>query len=106
MNGLEKELRKISKSLSGLAKKLEQAAARAGSRKQVARRQPPKKTKARKSGPDMIMAIIKASKKGVATAALRAKTGFGSQRVRSIVYELSKRGKIQRIDRGLYRTVK
>ena len=110
MGELERDLRKISRNLSGLARELEQVAARAGSGgKQGARakrQQPPKKGKARKSGPEVIMSIIQARKKGVDTATLRAKTGFGSQKVRSIVYELSKKRKIQRIDRGLYRAVK
>jgi hypothetical protein len=62
-----------------------------------------KKKMGGKSAPDVIMALIKARKSGVDTATLRAKTGFGSQKVRSIVWELSRRNKIERIDRGLYR---
>ena len=109
MGELERELRKISKTLNSLAKKLDQVAAKAGgSRREGAKgkRTPSKKRKAGKSAPDVIMGIIKTRKKGVDTATLRAKTGFGSQKVRSIVWGLSKKGKIQRVDRGLYRAVK
>ena len=49
------------------------------------------------------MTLIKAKKNGVDTATLRAKTGFSGQRVRSIVWELSKKGKIKRVDKGLYK---
>jgi hypothetical protein len=106
MSELERELRKISRTLNSLAGKLDQVAAKAGgSRREGAkrRRTPSKKRKAGKSAPELIMALIKAKKSGVDTATLRAKTGFGSQKVRSIVWELSRKSKIQRIDRGLYR---
>ena len=109
MGELEKELRKISRTLSDLSKKIDQVATRAvGRTKAVARaaRKPSKKAQARKSGPELIMALIRAKKNGVDTATLRAKTGFGGQRVRSIVWELSKKGKIKRVDRGLYKTAR
>jgi len=109
MGELEKELRKISRTLNALARKLDQFATRAlGRTKAVARatKKPSKKAQARKSGPELIIALIKAKKNGVDTATLRAKTGFGGQRVRSIVWELSKKGKIKRVDRGLYKTAR
>jgi len=107
MGELEKELRKISRALNDLAKKLDQVATKAVGRTKGAVRatkKPSKKVRSRKSGPELIMALIKAKKKGVDTSTLRAKTGFSGQRVRSIVWELSKKGKIKRVDRGLYRT--
>jgi len=107
MGELEKELRKISRTLNDLARKVDQVARRAvGRAKVVARaaKKPSKKAQGRKSAPEIILALIKAKKKGVDTATLRAKTGFGGQKVRSIVWELSKKGKIKRIDRGLYKT--
>lgn len=52
------------------------------------------------------MSLIKARKNGIDAATLRARTGFDGQRVRSIVWELSKKGKIKRVDPGLYKTVK
>ena len=109
MGELAKELRKISRALNDLARKVEKVAARAGGRtKAVARtaKKPSRKAKAGKSGPELIMALIKAKKSGVDTATLRAKTGFGGQRVRSIVWELSKKGQIKRVDRGLYKTAR
>ena len=106
MGELEKELRKISKMLNDLARKVEKVSARAGGRtKAVARtaKKPSRKAQPGKSGPELIMALIKARKSGVDTATLRAKTGFGGQRVRSIVWELSKKGKIKRVAKGLYK---
>jgi hypothetical protein len=107
MGELEKELRKISMTLSDLARKLDQVATTSGRKTKVAAtatRKPSKQARGGKSAPDVIMSIIKAKKSGVRTSAIRAKTGFGSQKVRSVIYELSKKGKIQRVDRGLYRT--
>ena len=106
MGELGRELRKISKTLNDLARKVDQVATKAvGTTKVVARptKKPPKKAQGRKSAPDVIMALIKARKRGVDTATLRAKTGFDSQKVRSIVWELFRKSKIERIDRGLYR---
>jgi predicted transcriptional regulator of viral defense system len=93
MGELAKELRKISKTLNDLARKVDR----------VATKKPSKRSQGRKSAPDVVLSLIKARKSGVDTAAIRAKTGFGSQKVRSIVWELSKKHKIERIDRGLYR---
>ena len=109
MGELERELRKISKTLNDLARKVDQVATKAVGKSKVAARatkKPSKRAQGRKSAPDVIMALIKARKSGVDTATIRAKTGFGSQKVRSIVWDLSKRGKIQRLDRGCYRVVK
>jgi hypothetical protein len=107
MGELEKELRKISRVLNELARKVEKVAARAGGRtKTRTAKKPSRKAQAGKSGPEVIMALIKAKKSGVDTATLRAKTCFSSQRVRSIVWELSKKGKIKRVDRGLYKAAR
>jgi len=109
MGEFVRELRKISRTLDDLARKIDQVAAKAaGGTKAAASvtKKPSKKVQGRRSAPDVIMALLKARKRGVEIAALRAKTGFGSQKVRSVLYELSKKGRIQRVDRGLYRAVK
>ena len=106
MGELERELRKISKTLTELASKLDRFATKAVIRpKAVAKatKRPSKKGQGQKTGPEAIMALIKARKNGMDTATLRGKTGFSGQRVRSIVWELSKKGKIKRVDRGLYK---
>ena len=104
MGELEKELRQISRTLTDLARKLDQVSAKAVGRPKAIGRAPKKPTrKAQKSGLEVIMALIKARKNGMDTATLRTRTGFSGQRVRSIVWELSKKGKIKRVDRGLYK---
>ncbi len=106
MGDLEKELRKISRTLNDLAKRLDRfAITAAGRTKAVAKaaKKPLRKAQPRKSGPELIMALIKAKKNGVDTATLRAKTGFSGQKVRSIVWDLSKKGKIKRVAKGLYK---
>jgi hypothetical protein len=109
MGELEKELGKISRTLNDLAKRLDRVAIMAAGRTKAAAKaakKPPRKAQPRKSGPELIMALIKAKKSGVDTATLRAKTGFSGQRVRSLVWELSNKGKIKRVDRGLYKTAR
>jgi predicted Rossmann fold nucleotide-binding protein DprA/Smf involved in DNA uptake len=106
MGELEKELRKISSTLNDLARKLDQVTMKAVGRPKAvskAPKKPQKKARPRKSGHEVIMALIKAKKNGVDTATLRAKTGFSGQKVRSAVWELSKKGKIKRVAKGLYK---
>ena len=109
MGEFQRELRKISKGLNELARKIDHLTKEpVGSPRGAARetKKALKKARGRKSAPDIIMGLIKARKSGVDTSALRAKTGFGSQKVRSVVYELAKKGKIRRVERGLYKAVK
>jgi hypothetical protein len=109
MGELEKELGKISRALNDLAKRLDRFATKAAGRTKAAAKavkKPPRKAQPRKSGPELIMALIKSKKRGTDTATLRAKTGFSGQRVRSIVWELSKKGKIIRVAKGLYKITK
>lgn len=108
MQEMERDLQNISKSLNNLARKINELATRAGSyRKGTAdvKRKATKKRRAGKSPSDVILDIIKRKKKGIDNATLREKTGFSSQQVRDSLYRLSKKGKIQRVDRGFYKTV-
>ena len=106
MGESEKELQKISRALTDLARKVDEVAAKAAGRPKAvgkAAKKPTKKAKPGKSGPEVIMALIKARNNGMDTATLRARTGFDGQWVRSIVWELSKKGKIKRVAKGLYK---
>jgi len=49
-----------------------------------------------------LLAIIKRSKKGVDTAALRKKTGFNDRKLWSVINSLKGQGKIKSGGRGLY----
>ncbi len=67
---------------------------------------PMKKTVAKKAKKitaiDTVLAIIKRSRKGVDTPALKNKTGLKDTNIRTILYRLSKQGKIKRDLKGLY----
>ncbi|MFC1814803.1 hypothetical protein ACFL0M_02445 [Thermodesulfobacteriota bacterium] len=52
---------------------------------------------------DKVINIIKKSKKGVAVATLKKKTGFNDKKISNIVFKVSKAGKIKRVDKGIYR---
>jgi len=60
------------------------------------------KKPAKLSTSETILAIIKRSRKGVDRATLVKKTGFKDTNIRTIVYRLSKQGKIKRDLKGLY----
>ena len=52
---------------------------------------------------DQVLKIIKRSKKGVAVATLRNKTGFNDKKISNIVYRAFSAGKIKRVDIGIYK---
>ena len=51
---------------------------------------------------DKVLNIITRSKKRVAVAALRKKTGFNDKKISNIIFRALKAGKIKRADRGFY----
>ncbi len=54
------------------------------------------------SARDTVLAIIKRSRKGVDTVALRKKTGFEGRKIGDVIYRLQKQGKIKGLGKGLY----
>jgi predicted transcriptional regulator len=55
-----------------------------------------------KSSTDMVLEVIKRSKKGVGFSEIQTRTGFGEKKLRNIIYRLHKTGKILRKNRGIY----
>lgn len=51
---------------------------------------------------DTILNIIKKSRKGIDTAALKKKTGFSEKKIRNSIYKLKKQGQIKSERRGIY----
>jgi predicted Rossmann fold nucleotide-binding protein DprA/Smf involved in DNA uptake len=102
MEQLKKDVQALSKSIKQLTRKTEQMIKKLEKLEEPKGRlkAEPKPSKATAS--DIILSIIKRSRKGVDSATLQRKTGFGNQKVRDNLYKLSKRGKIKRIDRGVY----
>jgi hypothetical protein len=111
MNQIEKDLKAIAKDLKGLTQKTEKMIERL---KKLDKAQAAKKPKAKAvkktiakkpaKGPasDTVLAIIKRSRKGVDTVALRKKTGFEGRKIGDIIYRLKKQGKIKGLGKGLY----
>jgi len=119
MNQVRKELMAVSKSLKQLTgktekmlnalDKLDKAPAAV---KQKAKAKPAKKVavktkakakaKAKATAGEVILNLITKGKKGVDTANIQKTTGFDNQKVRDNIYKLQKRGKIKRVDRGIY----
>jgi len=51
---------------------------------------------------DTVLQLIGSSKKGVNTAAIKAKTGYDQKKIANIVYKLNKQGKIKSVQKGVY----
>jgi len=111
MDQIKKDLKAIAKDLKGLTQKTEKMVNRL---KKLEKAQAAKKPKAKAvkkavakkpaklSASDTVLAIIKRSRKGVDTVALRKKTGFEGRKIGDIIYRLKKQGKIKGLGKGLY----
>ena len=111
MNQLEKDLKAVAKDLKRLTQKTEKMIKQLEKPKKAQAAKKPKakavkkavtKKPAKLSASDTVLAIIKRSRKAVDKAALTKKTGFKDSNIRTILYRLSKQGKIKTEGKGLY----
>lgn len=51
---------------------------------------------------DILVGIVRSSKKGVTVAFIREKTGFDDKQIRNYIYRAKKQGKIKSLKRGVY----
>jgi predicted Rossmann fold nucleotide-binding protein DprA/Smf involved in DNA uptake len=112
MSQLKKDLKAVAKDLNRLTQKtdkmikrlekLEKKAQAAKKPKAKAAKKAVAKKPAKLTASGTVLAIIKRSRKGIDTVALRKKTGFKYNHVRTILYRLSKQGKIKSGGRALY----
>ncbi len=111
MNQLEKDLKAVAKDLKRLTQKTEKMIKQLEKPKKAQAAKKPKakavkkavaKKPARLSSSGTVLAIIKSSRKGIDNATLKNKTGFKDNNIRTILYRLSKQGKIKTEGKGLY----
>ena len=110
MNQLKKDLKDIAKDLKRLTQKTEKMIVQLEKLDKAQAAKKPKakvikKAVAKKptlSAGETVLAIIKRSRKGIDTIALRKKTGFEGRKIRDITYRLRKQGKIKAESKGLY----
>jgi predicted HTH transcriptional regulator len=70
------------------------------SRKRAATKRPTKTT-----DQDKVLEVIKRSKKGVTTAQIKQKTGFGDRKIWSVINRLKRQGTVKSTGRGVYEKV-
>ena len=111
MNRVEKDLKAIAKDLKKLTQKTEKMVNRLKKLDKAPAAKKPKAKAVKKavakkpvklSASGTVLAIIKRSRKGVDTVALIKKTGLKDTNIRTILYRLSKQGKIKTEGKGLY----
>ena len=111
MKELKRDLQSMVKSLKELTEKTEKMIKQLEKLDKAQATKKPKakavkKTIAKKptkvSASDTVLAIIKRSRKGIDTATLKKKTGFKDNNIRTILYRLSKQGKIKSEGKGVY----
>jgi len=111
MKQLEKDLKAVAGDLKRLTQRTEKMikqlekpdkAQAAKKPKAKAAKKAIAKKPARVSATENVLAIIKRSRKGIDKATLTKKTGLKDSNIRTILYRLSKQGKIKTEGEGLY----
>ena len=126
MKKIKDQLKTIAKSLTGLSRQVEKISKQVDkispSKKTVvkkrakkrvtlkkksvkgvaAKRKAAKKSKAKPTVLDLVLSVVKRSKKGVNIETLRKKTSLGPRQLSNALYKLSKRGVIEAKSRGIY----
>lgn len=102
MKNLKKDVQALSKSLEEVSKRTERLIIKLEKLEKSPARPKARRTSAKGTASDAILAIIKRSRKGVDSVTLQKKTGFDNQKIRNNIYQLSNRGVIKRVSRGVY----
>jgi predicted HTH transcriptional regulator len=102
MKQLKKDVQALSKSLRELARRTEQMAKKLEKLEEPKGKLKAQPKRAKATASEIILNIIKKSRKGVDSATLQKKTGFNKQTIWNNISQLSKRGKIKKIGAGVY----
>lgn len=111
MKNITKDLTAIASQLNTLAKKVEKmaglfapspkASAPVKQKKRVAKKKAAPKSKPQ-TPTDQVLTIMKRFKKGITVGLLREKSGLSEKQISNIVHRACKKGRIKRIERGVY----
>jgi len=104
MQAVAKDLKRLTQKTEKMIKQLEKPDKAQAAKKPKAKavKKAIAKKPTRVSASDTVLAIIKRSRKAVDKATLTKKTGFKDSNIRTILYRLSKQGKIKTEGKGLY----
>jgi len=121
MKQLKKDLQSTAKTLNALAAKIDAISKKMGGAKKAkpapkpaakavkkavkakpVRKIAPKKKAAPITASDTVLKIVGRYKRGIKTAAIKAKTGYNEKKVQNIVFKLRKQGKIKSAVKGVY----
>lgn len=104
MKDLKKALKKIVSNLNKTATEIESIAGQLDVSAKVApsKQVTSARTRKKATSQDVILGIIRRSRKGVNTAKLKEKTGFNARKIQNTIYKLKKDGKIKSEQRGVF----
>jgi hypothetical protein len=91
-----KNLKLLAKKTERLVERMDRVGTTQGPRRTVA------KAVRKETAIDVVLGIIRRSRKGVDAATLRSKTGFAGRKIFDIVHKLKKQGKIKSMGKGVY----
>ena len=105
VEAIAEKVDEVAKSQEPVGKKRKKPST-ATTKKKTAQRPTQKAAKKKAVGPetdtDKVLKAISRSKKGVSTAAIMQKTGYGQKKIANIIYRLRKQQKIKSVDKGVY----
>jgi hypothetical protein len=96
-----RDLDKLGAKIDRLEKHIRESAA-SGKRRKPLRRTAVLTTEPR-TATDTVLEVIRKSEVGTSFSEIKAETGFPEKKLRNIIFRMSKLGKIQRVERGVYK---
>ena len=107
---IEKKLERISKDFAKLSMRLQKLTVsmhrQKGEANKAGIRRSALTKRGRKSGTQRVLMIIDRSRNGIDAKSIIKKTGLEDKKIRNILFKASQQGKIERVDRGVYRCVR
>jgi len=102
---LTKRVEALEKTLKVNTRATKVAASAKEGRKAATKKRRVSKAKPQLTNSERLLQVMRKYRSGVDVATLKARTGFEDKKIRNIILRLSKKGKIKRTSRGVYKAV-
>ena len=102
-NDLTKRVEALEKAVKGRKRPPTKTARRAKKAKAAAKKTPASRVKPQVTDSDKVLKLLKQYRAGADVSKLKARTGFEDKKIRNIIFKLSKKGRIKRTGRGVYK---
>lgn len=102
---LTKRVEALEKAIKANTRATKVATRTKAGRKAATRKKRVSRAKPQLTDSERLLRVMRRYRAGVDVATLKARTGFEDKKIRNIIFRLSKKGKIKRTSRGIYKVV-